>query len=92
MVVRGYYAGGNASIPFTNSMASYTTITGTVEPLVPTLTGQTMRETLSTASCAGDTPHCLQNIPSVNLVYTDLWSNPSAGTPIALSYDSTPDP
>jgi hypothetical protein len=86
------YAGGNASIPFTNSLSSYTTITGTTEPLVPTTTGETMAETLSTASCAGDTPHCLQNEPSVNLVYTDLWTNPSAatpGTPIALAYDST---
>ncbi len=86
------YAGGNASIPFTNSQSSFMTITGTTEPLVPTLAGQTMAETLSTASCAGDTPHCLQDIPSVNLVYTDLWTNPSAatlGTPITLAYDAT---
>jgi hypothetical protein len=86
------YAGGNASIPFTNSMASYTTNTGGTEPLVPTLAGQTMAETLGAASCAGDTPHCLQNIPSVNLIYNDVWTNPSAatpGTPIALSYDSS---
>jgi hypothetical protein len=86
------YAGGNASIPFLNSQSSYTTNTGTTEPLVPTMTGQTMAETLGAASCLGDTPHCLQNIPSVNLVYTDIWTNPSAatiGTPIALSYDST---
>ena len=80
------YAGGNASIPFTNSLASYTTITGTTEPLVPTLAGQTMAETLGAASCAGDTPHCLRNTPSVNLLYTDIWSNPSAGTPITLTY------
>jgi hypothetical protein len=86
------YAGGNASIPFLNSQSSFTTNTGTTEPLVPTAAGQTMAETLSTASCAGDTPHCLQNMPSVNLVYTDIWTNPAAaplGTPIALAYDST---
>jgi hypothetical protein len=87
------YAGGNASIPFTNSLTSYTTITGTTEPLVPTTAGETMAETLSAASCAGDTPHCLQNMPSVNVVYTDLWTNTAAGltagTPIALAYDST---
>ena len=85
------YAGGNASIPFTNSQAAYTTITGTTEPLVPTLAGQTMAETLSAASCAGDTPHCLQNMPSVNVAYTDLWTNPAAatlGTPINLSYQA----
>ena len=34
------YAGGNASIPFTNSQSSFTTITGTTEPLVPTTTGR----------------------------------------------------
>jgi hypothetical protein len=80
------YGGGNASIPFLNSQSSYTTNTGTTEPLVPTATGQTMAETLSAASCLGDTPHCLQNMPSVNLVYTDIWSNPTSGTPIALAY------
>ncbi|HEY1898959.1 MAG TPA: hypothetical protein VGG49_04105 [Steroidobacteraceae bacterium] len=92
-VFNSAYAGGNATIPFTNSTASYMTNTGTTEPLVPTTAGQTMAETLSTASCAGDTPHCLQDMPSVNLVYTDLWTNTAAGltpgTPISLSYDST---
>ncbi|MGC1458631.1 MAG: hypothetical protein WA825_10165 [Steroidobacteraceae bacterium] len=87
------YAGGSASVPFTNSLAAYTTITGTTEPLVPTTTGQTMAETLGVASCAGDTPHCLRNMPSVNLVYTDIWTNTAAGltagTPIALAYDAT---
>jgi Hydrazine synthase alpha subunit middle domain len=86
------YAGGTASIPFLNSQAGYTTNTGTSSPLVPTMAGQTMAETLSTASCGGDTPHCLQDFPSVNLVYTDIWTLPSAaplGTPIALAYDST---
>ena len=83
------YAGGNASIPFTNSQSSFTTITGTTEPLVPTATGETMAETLSDASCAGDTPHCLQDTPSVSPAYTDLWTLPPAtlGTPINnLSY------
>jgi hypothetical protein len=92
-VFNSAYAGGTASVPFTNSLASFTTITGTTEPLVPTTAGQTMAETLSVASCAGDTPHCLQNMPSVNLVYTDIWTNAAAGltpgTPIALAYDST---
>ncbi|HTY93876.1 MAG TPA: hypothetical protein VMC02_08310, partial [Steroidobacteraceae bacterium] len=87
------YSGGNATIPFTNSLATYTTNTGTTEPLVPTTAGQTMAETLGAASCAGDTPHCLRNTPSVNLVYTDIWTNTAAGltpgTPITLAYDST---
>jgi hypothetical protein len=77
------YSGGNASIPFPNTLNLYTTITGTTEPLVPTMAGQTMAETLSTATCAGDTPHCLANMPSVNVVYSDIWTNPAAATPAA---------
>jgi hypothetical protein len=76
------YAGGNASIPFPNSLATYTsTITATSAPLVPTTTGMTMAETLSAASCQVDTPHCLQNMPLPDPGYTDLWTNPSSATP-----------
>ena len=48
------YAGGSASVTFTNSQASYTsTITAASAPLVPTVGGMTMAETLGAASCAG---------------------------------------
>jgi hypothetical protein len=90
-VFNSAYPGGSATIPFPNSLAVYTTNTGTTAPLVPTSAGETMAETLSAASCLGDTPQCLRDIPSVNLVYTDIWTAPglTAGTPITLAYDSS---
>jgi hypothetical protein len=76
------YAGGTASIPFPNSLATYTsTITATSAQLVPTTTGMTMAETLSAASCQVDSPHCLQNMPTSDPLYTDIWTNPAAATP-----------
>jgi hypothetical protein len=87
------YAGGTASVPFPNTLASYTsTITATSAPLVPTAAGMTMAETLSAASCQVDSPHCLQNMPTSDPLYTDLWTNPAAATPgtpiINLTYQS----
>jgi Hydrazine synthase alpha subunit middle domain len=87
------YAGGTASIGFPGSLASYTSsITATSAPLIPTTTGMTMAETLSAASCQVDSPHCLQNMPLQDPIYTDLWTNPAAatpGTPITnLTYQS----
>jgi hypothetical protein len=87
------YAGGTASIGFPGSLASYTsTITATSAPLIPTTTGMTMAETLSAASCQVDSPHCLQNMPLQDPIYTDLWTNPAAATPgtpiINLTYQS----
>ena len=85
-VFNSIYAGGNATIPFTNSLASYTLElngvpqTGNSVPLVPTA-GETMAETLSDASCPGDIPHCWQDMPSVNPTYADLWTDPSVATP-----------
>ncbi len=44
-------------------------------------------------SCATDTPPCLQMTPSVNVVYTDVWTDPAQATPgqpITYAYtDST---
>jgi hypothetical protein len=46
---------------------------------------------LHDASCAGDSPRCLQDMPTRDVVYTDLWTNPAAatpGTPIAYTYQA----
>ena len=43
-------------------------------------------------SCATDTPPCSQMVPSVNVLYTDVWTDPAQatpGTPISLRYDDT---
>ena len=34
-----------------------------------------------TWSCANDTPPCAQMVPSVNVIYTDVWTNPATATP-----------
>ena len=50
--------------------------------------GETMAETRARISCAAATttePRCAAMNPSVNLVYTDVWTNPPASTP-EISY------
>jgi len=87
------WPGGSISTAFAGSLATYTGNGGSIEALVPATAGETMAETLSDASCAGDSPRCLQDTPSINLLYTDLWTNTATGatpgTAIALTYDST---
>jgi hypothetical protein len=84
------YAGGTAGAAFADSLATYASINGS-EPLVPMTQGETMAETLHDASCAGDSPRCLQDMPTRDVLYTDLWTNPAAatpGTPIAYTYQA----
>jgi hypothetical protein len=41
-------------------------------------------------SCASDSPPCKQMVPSVNVLYTDVWTDPAQatpGAPINLRYD-----
>jgi hypothetical protein len=52
--------------------------------------GETMAETRARTSCSSDTPRCAAMNPSVNVVFTDVWSNPAKDPPINYSYgDST---
>jgi hypothetical protein len=39
--------------------------------------GETMAEARARTSCATDNPPCLQMVPSVNIVYQDVWTNPA---------------
>jgi Hydrazine synthase alpha subunit middle domain len=51
--------------------------------------GQTMAQARMAASCANDTPPCLQMVPSVNVLYTDVWTDPAQatpGTPVKYAY------
>jgi Hydrazine synthase alpha subunit middle domain len=48
---------------------------------LPTAAGQTMAEARMGVSCANDTPPCAQMVPSVNVIYTDVWTNPAVATP-----------
>jgi hypothetical protein len=52
--------------------------------------GETMAQARMRVSCASDTPKCAQMVPSVNVLYTDVWTDPARatpGTPINLRYD-----
>jgi hypothetical protein len=47
---------------------------------IPTAVGETMAEARAATSCATDTPQCAQMVPSVNVIYQDVWTNPAAAT------------
>ena len=53
--------------------------TNSVPALAPTSAGETMAETLGAWSCKNDTPPCVQMMPNVEVMYTDVWTN-TAGT------------
>ena len=57
--------------------------------------GETMAEARMRVSCVNDSPPCAQMQPSVNVSYTDVWTDPAAatpGTPILYSYTDTNNP
>jgi hypothetical protein len=87
------WAGASAAgVPFPHTYAS------PPAAFLPTAAGQTMAEARMTWSCANDTPPCLQMTPSVNVLYTDVWSDPAQvpaaniGTPITYSYTDVNNP
>jgi Hydrazine synthase alpha subunit middle domain len=52
--------------------------------------GETMAEARMRISCLTDMPPCAQMAPSVNVIYTDVWTNPAVATvnpPIFYRYD-----
>jgi hypothetical protein len=77
------WAGASAAgVPFPNTIpAPITTASGTLEPFIPQSVGQTMAEARMAYSCANDVPPCAQMVPSVNVIYTDVWTNPAVATP-----------
>jgi hypothetical protein len=78
LVNTGAATGGQ---PFPNTVATY----------VPNA-GETMAEARARTSCANDTPLCMQMVPSVNVVYQDVWTNPSVRAPDASFSYSYLDP
>jgi len=58
---------------------------------IPQQAGETMAQARMAVSCANDTPPCVQMMPSVNVVYTDVWTDPTQGgtpgLPINYRYD-----
>ena len=52
--------------------------------------GETMAQARMRTSCSMDTPPCAQMMPSLNVLYTDVWTDPAQatpGAPINLRYD-----
>jgi len=52
--------------------------------------GETMAQARMRVSCSTDTPPCKQMVPGLNVLYTDVWTDPAQATPgtaINLRYD-----
>ena len=70
-------------VPFPHTIASGT---GAFMPNQ----GETMAQARMRVSCTSDSPPCQQMVPSVNVLYTDVWTDPAQatpGAPINLRYD-----
>jgi hypothetical protein len=55
-------------------------------PLFSPNAGETMAETRARTSCASDTPRCSAMTPSINVVFTDIWSSTPKDPDILYSY------
>jgi hypothetical protein len=83
------WAGGAAGIAFPHTIA-----TGPAA-FIPTDNGETMAQARMAVSCSTDSPPCLQMVPSVNVLYTDVWTDPAQATPsppITYSYTDPTNP
>ncbi|MBS0420525.1 MAG: hypothetical protein JSR66_22650 [Proteobacteria bacterium] len=66
------YAGAPSAAPFPHTLATFTPAAG-----------ETMAEARARTSCTSDTPKCKQMLPSVNIYYQDVWTDPAVRTPDA---------
>jgi hypothetical protein len=64
------YAGAPSAAPFLHTTATFTPAAG-----------ETMAEARARTSCTSDTPKCKQMMPSVNIYYQDVWTDPTVRTP-----------
>ncbi|HYL03277.1 MAG TPA: hypothetical protein VEU54_07635 [Steroidobacteraceae bacterium] len=68
---------------------------GTLVPFIPQQAGETMADARIAVSCANDKPPCAQMVPSLNVLYSDVWTDPAQATPgkpINYSYDDPSNP
>jgi hypothetical protein len=78
---KGVYAGAAGGGPFPHT-----------DPTLIAASGETMAETRARISCVTDTPKCRQMMPSVNVYYKDVWTDPSVRTPdvpLIYAYNDT---
>jgi hypothetical protein len=64
------YAGAAGTGPFPDTLPTFTPAAG-----------ETMAEARARVSCATDTPKCRQMLMSMNVYYTDVWTNPAVRAP-----------
>jgi hypothetical protein len=77
------WAGGTGGVPFPHTIASG------AGAFIPQQ-GETMAQARMRVSCTSDTPRCGQMVPGVNVIYTDVWTDPAQatpGAPINYRYD-----
>src|SRR5882762_1265276 len=77
------WAGGTGGVPFPHTLTSGANV------FIPQQ-GETMAQARMRVSCTSDSPACKQMVPSVNVVYTDVWTDPAQatpGAPINYRYD-----
>jgi len=68
------YAGApSTGVPFSHTKATFSPNAG-----------ETMAETRTRTSCSSDTPRCAVMNPSVDLLYTDVWTDPAVRAPDAV--------
>jgi Hydrazine synthase alpha subunit middle domain len=72
-----------AGAPFPDTISTPITSTSgtTLNPFIPQSVGETMAEARMAWSCTNDVPPCLQMMPSVDVIYTDVWTNPALAAP-----------
>jgi hypothetical protein len=74
-IFKAVYAGAAGGAPFPNTLNTF----------VPAA-GETMAEARARVSCSTDSPKCKQLNPSMNVYYSDIWTDPTKRTPDA-SFD-----
>ena len=84
------YTGSTTGAAFPNTLtASYTASNGAImDAFIPNL-GETMAEARARVTCAQASGVPCSEVPSVNVLYTDVWTDPGKATPgavISFSY------
>ena len=77
--------------PFPNTLTTnLTESNGTILPAMIPNQGETMAEARSRVTCAQASGYACSEVPGVNVLYTDVWTDPSKATPGAVvSYSYT---
>ena len=84
------YTGSTTGAAFPHTLAAnLTTSSGTLLAFIPNQ-GETMAEARSRVTCAQASGVPCSEVPSVNVLYTDVWTDPAQATPGAvISYSYT---